>query len=192
MFSIAGILYIYIKSAKRCFEIFFVKKKNLFLYKKKQTKKQLFSFKYFLELQPKTAKNCVYRAAVQEEFVAEMLLRLYLFCQSILHRTGRNAAIPTGAACHRGCCPVSSGAQCLYNPFSWDLKPKFPLFFFLFFFELWFLAVLAWGLLAARGRCPRLCVAIAPSTAPCCCTPSALCTVFPTFPIPGTFGFPFS
>lgn len=68
---------------------------------------------------------------MQEEFIVEMLLRLYLFCQSFLNRTGRSAAIPAGAACHRGCCPVSSGAQCLYNPFSWDLKPKFP--FFLFF-----------------------------------------------------------
>lgn len=40
---------------------------------------------------------------MQEEFVAEMLLRLYLFCQNFLHRTGRSAAIPmelhaTGAA----------------------------------------------------------------------------------------------
>lgn len=62
-----------------------------------------------------------------------MLLRLYLFCQSFLHRTVRSAAIPTGTACHRGCCPVSNGAQCLYNPFSWDLKPKFP--FFCVFFD---------------------------------------------------------
>lgn len=65
---------------------------------------------------------------MQEEFIVEMLLRLYPFCQSFLHRTGRNTAIPTGTACPRGCCPVSRGAQCLYSLFSWDLKPKFPFF----------------------------------------------------------------
>lgn len=66
---------------------------------------------------------------MQEEFVAEMLLRLYLFCQSFLYRTGRSAAIPTGAARHRGCCPVSSGAQCLYNPFFSGSEAKIPFFF---------------------------------------------------------------
>lgn len=38
LFSIAGILYIYIKSAKRCFEIFFVKKKIYFYIKKNKLK----------------------------------------------------------------------------------------------------------------------------------------------------------
>ncbi|KAI1229895.1 Lamin-A, partial [Lamprotornis superbus] len=105
--------------------------KNLFLYKKKQTKKQLFSFKYFLELQPKTAKNCVYRAAMQEEFDREKRSHI-----------------------HWSCVP-----QELLSCLKWSTVPLHPFFlgseakipFFSLFFELWFLVVLAWGLLAARG-----------------------------------------
>lgn len=122
---------------------------------------------------------------MQEEFLVEMLLRLYLFfCQSFLHRTGRSAAIPTGAACHRGCCPVSSGAQCLYNPFSWDLKPKFP--FIPPFLNRDSRRCWRGGPWQLAGDAHVSPWPLPPPQPPAACTPGTLCTVFPTFPIPGT------